>query len=339
MEEAQLKAKKEKLALESEMAAADAKVNVFLKSESLLEKMSSKSTKGSAKSDTSSTYPSTEYIAPARTKGSNNSRQTREKNKSTPTVKTHQSHEKIQKQKGLIPSSNKGNSCVRWRCSSDPLLKHLNRVLKARLRVCKTQTNPKIWSAVTCSCKRKKAKQQLEWNFNNRIKISSAFTEKALNWTTLKAEDGPALRSYAFFLGSCFNTMQEVNFVEELENSANLRTIVFKLPFKLRDKWRTIACSIQDGHNRKVKFKDLLEFTERETRAALDPVFGDIQSATDKRGISKVTTTTKSNFKSPGRGSSFATTVTTVAEKMNDKLKLSYTASNAVEKPPCVFCD
>lgn len=67
LEEAKLKAKKEKLALESEMAAADAKVNIFLKSESLLEKIILKSAEGSAKSDTSSTYPSTEYIAPART--------------------------------------------------------------------------------------------------------------------------------------------------------------------------------------------------------------------------------------------------------------------------------
>lgn len=160
-----------------------------------------------------------------------------------------------------------------------------------------------------------------------------------MNWTALKAEDGPALRSCALFLCSCFNTVQEVNFVEELENSANLRTIVSKLSFKLRDKWRTMACSIQDSHNGKVMFKDLLEFIERETRAALDSVFGDMQSPTDKREISKVTTTAKLSFKSPSRGSSFATTVTTIAEKMNDKLKLSYSASNAVEKLPCMFCD
>lgn len=74
------------------MAAADAKVNVFLKSESLLEKKtSSNSTKGSAKSDTSSTYPSTEYIPPARTPKA----QTNQVKQSTPTVKAHQSFEKI----------------------------------------------------------------------------------------------------------------------------------------------------------------------------------------------------------------------------------------------------
>ncbi|XP_048011005.1 uncharacterized protein LOC125244793 [Megalobrama amblycephala] len=308
MEEAQLKVKKEKLALESEMAAADAKVNVFLKSESLLGKMSSRSTKGSAKSDTSSTYPSTEYIAPARTlKVQITQDKQGKKGKSTPTVKTHQSHEKTQKHKrdsstldntALADVLKKQNEITAWLIKQqqtsllptreipvfggDPL--QFRSFIKAFEQGIESKTDsmqdrlyyleqftvgqPKnlvrIYLHMDPVIGYKEAKQQLEWNFSNSIKISSAFIEKALNWTALKAEDGPALRSYALFLCSCFNTLQEIKFVEELENSANLRTIVSKLPFKLRDKWRTIACNIQDSHNRKVKLKDL-EFIERET--------------------------------------------------------------------------
>lgn len=82
------------------MAAADTKVNVFLKSESLLEKLSSKSTNGSAKSDTSSTYPSTDYIAPTRTpKVQITQDKQGKRGKYTPTVKMHQSHGKTQKHK------------------------------------------------------------------------------------------------------------------------------------------------------------------------------------------------------------------------------------------------
>lgn len=76
------------------MATADAKVNVFLKSKiPKIEKICSKSTKGSAKSDTGSTYPSTEYIAPARTpKVQITQDKQGKKCKSTLMVKTHQNH-------------------------------------------------------------------------------------------------------------------------------------------------------------------------------------------------------------------------------------------------------
>lgn len=80
----------------------------------------------------------------------------------------------------------------------------------------------------------KEVMEQLEWHFGNKIKIMSAFMNKALNWSAIKAEDGAALRSYALFLRSS-NTMSEIDFVDELENTSNLRIIVSKLPFKLRD--------------------------------------------------------------------------------------------------------
>lgn len=39
----------------------------------------------------------------------------------------------------------------------------------------------------------------LEWNFGNRIKISSAFVDEALNRFVLKPDDASALRSYTSF--------------------------------------------------------------------------------------------------------------------------------------------
>ena len=92
------------------------------------------------------------------------------------------------------------------------------------------------------------AMEQLEWHFGNNMKITSAFLNKALNWSAIKAEDGAASRSYSLFLQSCHNTMFETDFVDELENAANLRIVV--LPFKLRENWRTIICDIQETQGR-----------------------------------------------------------------------------------------
>lgn len=76
------------------------------------------------------------------------------------------------------------------------------------------------------------AKKQLEWNFENNVKITSAFIDKAPNWPVIKAEDGPALRSYALFLRGCFNTLNEVRYCKDLEIAANMKVIVSMLPFK-----------------------------------------------------------------------------------------------------------
>lgn len=100
------------------------------------------------------------------------------------------------------------------------------------------------------------------------------------------------------FLRNCYNARQEVDAVEDLENSANMRIIVSKLLFTLWDKWRSVACSIRDACNRKPKFKDLLEFIENQTQVKLDPLFGEIQNPKDNKRIPKPKpTTTKGGFR------------------------------------------
>ena len=121
----------------------------------------------------------------------------------------------------------------------------------------------------------REAKKLFEWHFGNEMKLTAAHMGKVLSWPPIKAEDGPALRSYALFLRSCFNIMKEVNFLEELETPSHLRTMVSKLAFKLRDRWRTISCDVQERSKRQAKFKDLVEFVERQYQVILDPFYGD----------------------------------------------------------------
>lgn len=184
------------------------------------------------------------------------------------------------------------------------------------------------------------AKRQLEWNFGNIIKVTSAFMDKALNWSVLKGDDGPALRSYAFFLRSCYNTMQSADIEAELENSTNMRILVSKLPFGLREKWRMVVCNIRERHDCKARFNDILEFLEKQARAALDPIFGETQNQKERMSYKALKSTPKFSYKT--KGSSFATSVTPVSEQANSKLKLDHSHAgeirNASEKQ-CLFCD
>lgn len=132
------------------------------------------------------------------------------------------------------------------------------------------------------------------------------------------------------FLQSCYNTMSEINFVDELENAANMKIIVSKLPFKMRDNWRMTVCDIQEAESRRASFKDLLHFMERKTRAVLDPVFGEanLPMAVDKRAKPKVQ-------QRDMRGSSFATAVTTIPEPTKIKMEVEQKQKG---NDACMFC-
>lgn len=94
-----------------------------------------------------------------------------------------------------------------------------------------------------------------------------------------------------------------------LENSTNMRILVSKLPFRFRDKWRMIVCDIGEKRNRRARFKDLLDFLEKQMRASLDPVFGENQNPKEKITSKPAKSTLKT------KSSSLATSVAPVSEQ------------------------
>ncbi|TKS65758.1 hypothetical protein D9C73_028515 [Collichthys lucidus] len=184
----------------------------------------------------------------------------------------------------------------------------------------------------------KQAKEQLEYNFGNGYKIASAYMNKALNWPVIKPENAKELRSYALFLRSCYNTMSDINGLKELDNSSNLRLLVSKLPFKLRDRWRTTVCIMEESKKPRATFKELMEFIEKQARALLDPVFGDIQFPTDTK-----VTPPKYKLQGKAKPSSSPSFATTVAPMSASIAKQNYSPSTRKQNPPvnmdsCVFC-
>lgn len=68
---------------------------------------------------------------------------------------------------------------------------------------------------------------------------------KALTWPQIKAEDVNALQEYSLFLRGCGNVMEEVQYMHELDMPANMMMVIKKLPYRLRYKWRSVACDLQ----------------------------------------------------------------------------------------------
>lgn len=78
--------------------------------------------------------------------------------------------------------------------------------------------------------------------------------DKAINWAVIKTDDAAALRSYTFFLRSCFDTMDEAGFVEELENSTNMRMLVSLSAFLISGEWVIVKAQTQSETQRSSGF-------------------------------------------------------------------------------------
>lgn len=178
-----------------------------------------------------------------------------------------------------------------------------------------------------------KAKSLLQEHLGNSLKIASAYMEKVLTWSVLKPEDVKALQAYSFLLRGCCNAMGEVGAMHELDVTANMQTVVKKLPYKLRDRWRNVACKLQDKFHRRVTFCDIVEFIETQVKIASDPLFGDIQDS--QTAVRKDVRNSKSQSYSKAKGSSFATTVATLDIRVEASTKRE--KASAVVKV-CLFC-
>lgn len=182
------------------------------------------------------------------------------------------------------------------------------------------------------------AKRLLKERFGDKYKISMAYLDKALNWPTIKADDSKALESYALFLTSCSNAMSDLEYLDEMENAANMRTVIAKLPYRLRERFRSVAIDIQKKQDRRTKFKDVVTFVNTQAEMASHPVFGEIPGQTKRQTHSK---TGKSSGKK-----NITTLATEVkaqkAEKgVGDGNKRTQEKGTNVDKAfnkPCIFC-
>lgn len=159
-----------------------------------------------------------------------------------------------------------------------------------------------------------KAKALLKEQSGNRQKIASAYMDKALSWLPIKAEDVKVLQDYSLFLRACCNTMEDVQYLGDMDMPSNMLSIIKKLPYKLRDKWRNRACELQERHNQRAKFSDIADFIERQVKIMADPVFGNIQNS-QPITINRGTIKPKPQFRPGNKGSTFATTVGPVENK------------------------
>lgn len=86
----------------------------------------------------------------------------------------------------------------------------------------------------------------LTQSFGDVEKKAEAYIKKGLLWQTIKPEDGTALETFALFLTGCSNMMTIISYMEDLDNTANMKALAYRLPYKLKETSGTYACNLQE---------------------------------------------------------------------------------------------
>lgn len=121
----------------------------------------------------------------------------------------------------------------------------------------------------------KRARDILERKYGNEFFIANAFLEKLETWPTIKNEDALAMDDFATFLTTCLNHMKDRSSLNQLNSPKEIQNVIYKLPFKMRDKWRAQADFILES-GLSVEFSHLVEFVNKQARILNRPIFGNI---------------------------------------------------------------
>ncbi len=166
-----------------------------------------------------------------------------------------------------------------------------------------------------------RAKNLLKKRFGQGYRIAAAHVDRLINGPPIKAEDSAGLQQFSILLTSCTNTLEEIGYLNKLDNPDSLRKIIERLPYGLRLRWRDIVDDIIEREDRDVTVKDIMRFVTTKARAAAHPVFGRVANEPKV----KLAVTKSKQFPANTRVHSYAT--------QGD------TQSRQKRKPNCPLCD
>ena len=170
------------------------------------------------------------------------------------------------------------------------------------------------------------ARDLLRKRFGDKRQIAQAIQRRAVSWTEIKEHDAEGLSKFALFLTEAEHTMRNMQALNELNHTTNLQILMQKLPYRLRGAWRSKVYDIESrGQDHQVTFHDFVEFTDRNAKIMMNPVFGGIQSST--HGENRTRGMTKSKAK-PIR--SFATST--------EQKKTSTYSGKSTNTRNCEYC-
>jgi len=133
----------------------------------------------------------------------------------------------------------------------------------------------------------KKAKKLLSSRFGNAFLVSDAYRKKINDWPKISPYDGPSLRKFSDFLEHCKTAMEEVKYLNILNDPDENQKMLKKLPSYLVTRWSHIVDKWIEGEDYEENnddrehtpvnasyppFAEFCKFLKKEARIACNPI-------------------------------------------------------------------
>ncbi len=155
------------------------------------------------------------------------------------------------------------------------------------------------------------AKRLLDREYGDPYKVSTAYVNKVLGWSTLKYDDATGLKQLFFFLKKCNQAMKSLSYLTVLNHPSNMQIVVRKLPFTLQNRWRHRIVDMRKTWGQVATFDDLVIFVDTYSEAMNDPIYS-------KAALSQQSDPKEEKKRQDGyKRSSFSTNIEGVASTTN----------------------
>ena len=128
-----------------------------------------------------------------------------------------------------------------------------------------------------------RARRLLKQRFGDKHTITELWIKK-LN------EGGPQvnLQEYADELLDCYESLNALGALQEMDAQRNLLAMITRLPMHLQNKWQDYVFDLRSRKDRRPTLKDVVEFVDRAAAVVSDPVYG--SASMRSKPVEKTTT-------------------------------------------------
>ena len=120
----------------------------------------------------------------------------------------------------------------------------------------------------------KRALELLKDRFGDDNMIAQAWVNKIVRHPDVKGVEN--IRDYADVVSCCYETLQSMKFISELENRRSMKMIIEKLPVYLQHRWQKENYNIKTKKSRNPELNDVVKFITAAADESSDPVFGNL---------------------------------------------------------------
>jgi hypothetical protein len=97
------------------------------------------------------------------------------------------------------------------------------------------------------------AMKLLKQRYGQAYRIATACLDRVTKVPQIKSEDGEALQRFSVLLTSCKFTLKEIGYLSKLDNPDSLQSVISRLPYSLRQRWRDVADDITSNERDNVR--------------------------------------------------------------------------------------